>query len=364
MKKILYIIDRANFYGSERHVYDIVDYMKNNKNFNIEFLCFFKGELYEKIKLFSNVKINYFRLSWINIPIKFITLLKLIFQIKPDIIHCHQPKALFIGTLLGKILKIKVIVTFHSDVNLIKYSNRNIFIKYFVFWFHKVIELFVKKYSNKKIYLTKYALKKKDLKSFVIYNWVSRELTFPLNKKDIDLKEVIKILYVGSITTEKGYEEFIDFLAKCKKSLPLEINIVGDGNPKYIKKLLKKIENNKIEFKINFCGYQKNMKKFYQEADLFFLFSKCETFGLVYIEAMFYGLPIFCYCLPVLEELLPKENFIENDLFKQVLNLEKIIIDRELYKKISFINQIEARNKFNYNKNIKKLENLYLELSR
>lgn len=364
MKKILYVIDRANFYGSERHVYDVIDYMKNNKDFDIEFLCFFKGDLYKKIKSFSNVKVNYFKLSWISIPIKLIALLKLISQMNPDIIHCHQPKALFIGTLLGKILKIKVIVTFHSDINLIKYSNRNIFVKYFVFLFHKIIELFIKKYSDKKIYLTKYALKKKDLKSLVIYNWVSRELVFFPNKKDIDLKKVIKILYVGSITAEKGHEDFIDFLSKCKKNIPLEINIVGDGDSNYIKKLLKKIKNNKIEFKINFCGYQKNMKKFYQEADLFFLFSKCETFGLVYVEAMCYGLPIFCYRLPVLEELLPKENFIESDLFKQVLNLEKIIKDKELYKKISFINQMEARNKFNYSKNIKKLEDLYLKVSK
>lgn len=363
MKKILYIIDRANFYGSERHVYDILNYMKNNSKFEIEFLCFFKGELYSKLELEKKIKIYYFKLSWFEILFKIILLIKLILKIKPDILHCHQPKALFIGTLLGKILKIKTIITLHTDIELIKYSNNNLVKKKIIYNFHNLIDKFVKKYSDISIYLTNFNLIEKNKKNIVIYNWVSQNFNFIMtNKKEWEPNKKIKILCISSITPEKGYNDLIEFLSKCDQYLPIEVNIIGGGKQKYINKLLEEIKIKKIKFKINFWGYQREIGEFYENSDIFILFSKSETFGLVYVEAMYYGLPIFSYELPVLKEILPNINFIDNDLVNQALNLKKLISNKKLYKKISKINRMKVEKSFNYLTNIKKIEKIYLNI--
>lgn len=361
MKKILYIIDRANFYGSERHVYDVINYMNEQSNIEVEFLCFFKGELYRKL-LNKGIKVNHLKLSWIESIIKFFILKKKIKEINPDIIHCHQPKALLIGVLIGKLLKKKTIITIHSDPDLIKSSKRNYIYKRVSYIFHKAIQNISENYCNILIYVSNSMIKsKKNLhKTKVIYNWVSKDFEFHTQKKKRKFGK-IKILYLSSITYEKGYEDFFEFLGKLKKELPIEIDIVGDGDKKYKEFLASKIKDLGINFKINFWGYQKEVQKFYNNADLFFLFSKGETFGIAYIEAMYYGLPIFSYELPVLKEIIPKENFIENDLLKQVKNLEEILFNKRLYTKISQINQKEARKAFDYYKNMKKLEEIYLE---
>ena len=68
------------------------------------------------------------------------------------------------------------------------------------------------------------------------------------------------------------------------------LNIVGDGPLK--NELIQFVNDLKLQNYITFHGFQKNLKNFYLNSDLFVLSSIYEGFGNVIVEAMSYGVQI------------------------------------------------------------------------
>ncbi|MFH1427383.1 MAG: glycosyltransferase family 4 protein [Patescibacteria group bacterium] len=70
----------------------------------------------------------------------------------------------------------------------------------------------------------------------------------------------------------------------------LELQIIGSGKEERNLKL--EITNLGLEEKVKFFGWQNDLSKFYNQADVFVLTSNYEGWGLAVIEAASYGLPI------------------------------------------------------------------------
>jgi glycosyltransferase involved in cell wall biosynthesis len=68
--------------------------------------------------------------------------------------------------------------------------------------------------------------------------------------------------------------------------------VLGDGNPKEIKKLVDLALELGVEDAVDFLGHQSNPYKFMSQSDCFALTSLWEGFGIVLAEALACGCPI------------------------------------------------------------------------
>lgn len=111
------------------------------------------------------------------------------------------------------------------------------------------------------------------------------------------------IVFVGAIKRRKGLLESMDSLAEYKKDYNGNFiyNIIGsyDENDLYVKEVKSKIKELGLEGNIVFHGFAKGTKleSFYSNADLFLMLpsqsgTSLEGFGLVYLEANAYGVPV------------------------------------------------------------------------
>ncbi len=145
---------------------------------------------------------------------------------------------------------------------------------------------------NKPIFYRTIDLGQSENKSFVVPNAI--DLTdFKPYKPNIDLakKDTIIIGSIGRFDKIKGFNEAIELIKSLENSpQKFILKIAGDGEEMHNLRALAK--NLKIEKNIEFLGWIKNKKEFFDSIDIFLLPSLRETFGLVILEAMKYGKPI------------------------------------------------------------------------
>jgi glycosyltransferase involved in cell wall biosynthesis len=201
-------------------------------------------------------------------------------------------------------------------------------------------------------------------KSSCIYNWLS-----PIHKKIKHpkvLKKTINILSVGSISFSKGTDLLMDLYSlilqdKRARDYTITLNVVGSGENSFFNSIINKSYQKSLH-DVNFLGYQSNVLSYYEEADIFILLSRTETFGLVYVEAMNYGLPIFALKIDVLEEIVPDWNFKSNNLNDLKDKFFELINSGNLYHEISKKNIEYSSDNFSYEKSMEETYKLYREL--
>lgn len=134
---------------------------------------------------------------------------------------------------------------------------------------------------------------KKNITKQIIYiplalnNYPEEELNYIKNKN---------IIAVGRLEKEKGFIDLIEVLNKIvKKDKNVYLNIFGDGSEK--EKIIELV--NKYNLNNNVClhGFkeQKEIFEYLKNSSLYVMTSLEESFGLVLIEAMSYGVPCIAF---------------------------------------------------------------------
>ena len=115
----------------------------------------------------------------------------------------------------------------------------------------------------------------------------------PLNKSKCNNYNIVT---VGRLSKEKGYDDLIKvFDLVHKKNKKIKLIIVGDGDEK------ENLENLVSQYKLNkyikFTGFltQDKLKDIYINSSLYVMTSLEESFGLVLLEAMSYGIPCIAF---------------------------------------------------------------------
>ncbi len=116
---------------------------------------------------------------------------------------------------------------------------------------------------------------------------------FPNKSSKLDSNNLIAI---GRLSKEKGFDDLLKIFKKVSTKYPdWKLNIVGDGMEK--DNLLNLAKELRLGDKVVFCGYQN--KDFINElllnSSVYLMVSHTESFGLVLIEAMSYGVPCVAY---------------------------------------------------------------------
>lgn len=303
--KILYIIDKANFFGSERHVKDLIDFF--DLKYSVSLLSFSDGLLIRKLNEIPNYIIN---TTWLRIPLNVNRILKLIKSERPDVIHAHQPKALLIGVIVGFLTRVPVVITIHSTAKDLSFVHNNIITRHLVYLFHLLTHSISCFLSSKIIFVNKFMYEGSwyKYKAAYIPNWLAPDFDIKLKPKILQGQKSIKFLCVGSHTLAKGFDHLLSF-CKCieKKGFDYCLDIYGGEKSSLPPSLAAEYS----EFlNVNFKGYADSISDVYEHYDVFVSFTRYETFGLTFLEAMSQGLPIICLRLETLVDLIPAGNLI------------------------------------------------------
>ncbi|MEF2175481.1 MAG: glycosyltransferase, partial [Candidatus Absconditabacteria bacterium] len=230
---------------------------------------------------------------------------KVISKIKkfnPDIIHFHTQFVIgFKGIMVGKIFKIPIIGTYHTNISNegylknIKMDNIEFIKKYA----HKYNNLY---YQNADLVLAPSVDSQDELIKDGIDNNKIKILFNPLPLEEkTDKKVFLKgvsgdiVLYVGRIAKEKNIEKAMEiFIEASKKRTNLKFVLVGDGPIK--NKLENEIKEKGLENKIIFLGMigHKDLvnSDIFEKSKIFLTASLSETFGITIIESLYFGVPV------------------------------------------------------------------------
>ena len=188
----------------------------------------------------------------------------------------------------------------------------------------------------------------------VIYNGIDLDRFFKIKRKERN-NASLYFLTVASLTPKKGHLQFLEIL-KNLKELEYEWHLVGDGPEKpHIEDRARELG---LEKNIIFHGVRKDVENFYQEADLFILPSLWEGFGLVLIEAMAAGVPVFASDVDGVKEIVKDGkngvlfNYLKNDNAER---LRAVVDNKGLIKSLSNQGMVESE-KFS----IEEMKNNYL----
>lgn len=156
-------------------------------------------------------------------------------------------------------------------------------------------------------------------------------LTLDDTNKVVDLNKKI-ISWVGRIDI---FHKGLDYLIEIAKSLPDDWKISVAGSGRDNKKFKKMIEKNNLTNKILWVGPKngEELANHYLNSSVFLMTSRFESFGLVLVEAMNYGLPIIAFSQTGSDEILKNEQYglvSENGNIKEIsYKLKQLILNKD-----------------------------------
>lgn len=277
------------------------------------------GKIKGKLKILKNVKYIpsiFIKPFFLLFPI---FLLK-VFFIKPDIIIVQSRKVISLFYLIGKILKIPVILVCHnSKTTLLNKSD-------YIFTITQ----------NQKDIFIKNGIPENNI--FVIPNFLTKKVPF----KEINNFYNPPIFGVmGRFDPAKGFPTFIEACAKLNnKGINFVAKIGGTPQYQYIneyKKIKYLIDYYRLQKKIELIGWVDKKEDFYNSIDVFVLPSREEPFGIVLLEAMIYSKPIISSNATGPNEILTNKN---SALMFNIGNADDLA-----YKMEEMLNNIELAKK-------------------
>lgn len=357
---IVYLIDQPNLYGSEKHLLGLVRHF--SKLNNVSLVSFAKkGKLLDILNN-EDLNVRSFKIDWL--PNKDLKLFAEMIKNSNDVIfHGHQPKAIFWGSIFAWYYKKIFISTIHSLPDTNARSSNTMLMKGIVFLFHFLVKNITELLSTRIIYLSKFSFEKSLFKnkSLIIPNWIDFIPNMSLLNHSFD-PNCIKLISVGSITYNKGFDRLLLALSTLEHK-NWKLTVVGDGSGEYISELKSICEKKNIDKNIVFLSFDNQIYEKLGAFDAFILLSRGETFGLVYIEAMSWGLPIFAWDIPVIKEIIPKGNVIVKNLDEFSFHFNDFFNSQVEYKKQSIANRDFVLKKFKKDIIMEKYEVLYNKIN-
>ena len=161
------------------------------------------------------------------------------------------------------------------------------------------------------------------------------------------------ILCVGNYVSRKGIIYLIEALSKIPEN-SCTLHLVGNrkNNSAYYYQLKNAVEKLNLTETVVFHdgADQENLKKLYASADIFVLPSLKETFGIVFLEAMHYGLPIITTNVSAMPELIEegKNGLLVTPADSEALAeaISKLIENPDLIKQMGEMGRSKVANSY------------------
>lgn len=113
------------------------------------------------------------------------------------------------------------------------------------------------------------------------------------------------VVFVGRLSHEKGVMRLLRIWERVSKHLTgYTLSIYGKGDAEtemrhFLNESQNQNENSELKQSVKFMGFCNDLAEIYTHADLLLMTSDSEGFGMVLIEAMYYGVPCITFDCPV-----------------------------------------------------------------
>ncbi len=292
-KKILYIITKPDLGGAQKYLLELTKGLP--KNFTPYFIMSTSGYLSNELKTLGIKDEQIFFVPMTNSIVDLKThikshldTLKIIKQIKPDLIHCNSMTGGIVGRICGFLTRTPVIFTAHGWTFSGGYSKAKIL-------FYKVLETFLAIFTQKIICVSEYdrqiGIKTMPFfknKMVTIHNGIS-DIPEEFKKKEFS-KDELKIVMISRFCPPKDPYTLISAVHESNKDgLNIKLDLFGYGEEldKVIDFITKQNDAN-----IQYRGEIYDVIPLLRNYDIYTLISNKEGLPIGIIEAMCAGLPL------------------------------------------------------------------------
>lgn len=366
--KIVYVINSLGAGGAERHLLNLVRDMvlRGYSAWVVVLERKIRGgaNSLEQDFIDAGVKVFYLNSYAMGDSGRWISSVRLMKKIRPDIIHSHLPRSDLLASIVKAILPdIKWITTIHDAYAKDKYTGYWIFPILRWNWRRIDYALAVSKHVQE------WGIGVLDIprnKIRVIYHGVSLYEVPDSLQKAID--EPLKIGCLARFEKRKGIETLVEAMVEVKKTFPnAQLMLAGNDPTGYsyvIKALARSLD---VENNVKILGFCITPLKFLHDLDVFAFASSSEGFGIVLIEAMSVGCPV------VASDIYPINHIVQDGisgllaepgnhhLFARALT--ELLSDADKRLSIGEAGYQRCINEFSLEKSMNRVHDLYIELT-
>ncbi len=307
---------------------------------------------------YSRMKVLIYRIikSFLNIPCYY-QYKKIIKKENPDIVHINAITT-YVG--LKAAIKLKKRTVWHirelleEDLNGRFWSKKQAYrlmgkTDYFIAISKCVEEKYKKIVGSKRI--------------SCIYNGIDTNL-FYNEKHRILINDKIIITMAGRLTKEKGQSLCLDALAPLlNENSNIVLQFAGEGDKEVIDEIIHiKNKYNLGDNRVKLLGFINDMASLWSETDIAIVYSKCEAFGRVTIEAKMAGALVVGYDSGGTTELIEDglDGYLFNDSKVLLYDVVKnCILNADESRKVAERGRDLASKKFTSENNAKQVYKLY-----
>ena len=291
MINVFHIVSNKHWTGAEQYTYDLVERLRNDKDFYVEVVCRKHPVVLKQYRRLE-IPISILPLKGvtdIDSPVRFARLLRK----GKNIIHVHSFKDAFMAVMARRISEnrdTRVVVSVHGVYKPKKnymYTKLYKSIDCFVFSSEMARDAFLGKAKKQ------YADRGVVLRDSVCDSQIGT--TVPDLRRELGLNsQQSLIMYHGKLAHEKGIEVLLGALTHVDKS-KYHLAIIGEGQPKYKAKIKGFIVAAGMVNNVTLLGFRDNILEYLRQADLGVLPSiQPEALGISNLEYMMAGKAHIC----------------------------------------------------------------------
>ena len=196
-------------------------------------------------------------------------------------------------------------------------------------------------------------------KATVIYN--SLPLKSPADDRSdqrarirgrLGIKDNVSLmLFCGRLERQKGVDVILEAMGRLKLAdrIYLVVCGVGDDEPK-LKEMALQLG---IHASISWEGWQSDVSAYYAAADMYVMPSRWESFGLVFLEAMNYSLPVLSTNVQAIPEVVVHQETgllcDSDDASALAENINKMVDDQMFRQRLGRAGKLRQTNYFKFN---------------
>lgn len=342
--KVLYFIDRLRHGGIQQFCLENIKYMDRSK-VQIDFLLLDDGNKYPLEKEMRKLGCKITKIdAWINKPTDYIKHRKNIekfFKENHDykVVHMHSSSKNYMVLKYAKKYGIPVRIAHAHNIN---FQTKNKFKQMVGNVFKKPLKKYATNYFACAYLAGEWLFGKEEVEKgnvTVIHNAVDYEKFKPQKRvrnkirKELNITEA-EIVFgnVGRFDNQKNHTFLIDIFKEInKKNKNTKLLLIGIGPLQ--EEIKQKVKDLKLQDKVIFAGFIKNVNDYMQAMDAFIMPSLYEGLPVTGVEAQASGLPCFMSKDVITEEVKITKNLTFISLNESAELWAKTILNSDLTRK-------------------------------